>query len=77
MQRPQRLKKTQENGISVVESYSLILLSRLSAASDVLGIRKCTRGNFVSKDTLDLIDKRCRVRLDSFPEAREQRRPTL
>ena len=49
----------------------------LSTASGVLGIRKGTRRSFVSNDTLDLIDKSRRARLDSLPEARELRRQTL
>ena len=59
------------------EMWDFFKTTTLSTASGVLGIRKCTRRSFVSNDTLDLIDKSRRARLDSLPEARELRRKTL
>ena len=59
------------------EMWDYFKATTLSAASDVLGIRKRTRRSFVSNDTLDLIDKSRRARLDGLPEARELRRRTL
>ena len=59
------------------EMWDFFKTTTLSTASGVLGIRKCTRRSFVSNDTLDLIDKSRRARLDSLPDARELRRKTL
>ena len=60
-----------------VEMWDLFKSTSLSAANDMLWIRKCTRRSYVSNDTLDLINKSRRARLDSFPKARELRHQTL
>ena len=54
---------------TVEEMWDFFKDTTPSKASGVLGICKCTR-SFASNDTLDLIDKSRRARLDSLPEAR-------
>ena len=49
----------------------------LSTASERLGKRRSARRSFVSKSTLDLVEKSRRARLDGDPAARELRRRTV